>query len=301
MPPGTAVVVDNRPVGTVQGTGSFQVQPGKHSVLLTSNGYAPRRVDIDAQPGGTVVLSPPAVSLVRTEPVPPPVDPLVAVRQRWEQLQSSRDIGALEEFRRSNPGQYGDNAARRIEQLEWENARAAKNAASMRAFLTKHPSSQYADEARQTLQQLEWAAVDRNDLAALKAYVSRVPNGPFTQQAMAEIKRLEAGERSAVDRRAVLEALNRLEASYSNKDYKQLTDIWPSAPRSLRDTFKDAQSISVNLTPVGAAEVSGDIAVVVCQRSVQTNFPGKKLPAVNDRVTIRLQRSASGWQVTAIQ
>jgi predicted Zn-dependent protease len=301
VPPGTSVAVDNRTVGTIQGTGSFQIQPGKHSVQLTSNGFQPKRVDIDAQPGATVTLGPPAVSMVRTEPVPPPVDAVAVARQRWEQLQSSRDIGALEEFRRSNPGQFGDNAARRIEQLEWDNARAAKNVAPVRAFLAKYPSSQYTDEAKQMLQQLEWGAVDRNDLSALKAYVQRVPNGPFTQQAIAEIKRLEAAGRSAADLNSVTETLNRVSAAYAAKDFNKLAEVWPNAPRELRNMFKDVRSISFVLTPVPPISLSGDNGSVVCRRTVTTVFPDKKSSTENDQVTVRLQRSGNGWQVMAIQ
>jgi eukaryotic-like serine/threonine-protein kinase len=268
------------------------LERGEYTVGVEKQGFTPAATQIARiEPDKTQELSFRLVPAPKmTVPTPPPETvskppeaqkelpsaPVITAAKRWEQLQSSRDIAVLEEFRRSNPGQYGDNAARRIEQLEWEHTRGANNVSAVRAFLEKYPSGANAKEARHILQQ-------------------------FEEQAAQETAKLELAKRQAADQRSIAETLRRLEDAYASRNAGTVEAVWPGAPRALRNLFKDAKAIEMSLRPVGAPVISGDVATVVCQRSVTTTFSNDRRtePAV-ERITIRLQRSRSGWTIVSI-
>jgi hypothetical protein len=77
--------------------------------------------------------------------------------------------------------------------------------------------------------------------------------------------------------------------------------VWPAAPKTIGEAFRQGASVELQLRPASAPTITGDSAVVLCQRSVVTSFPNKKLDPVVDRVTVRLRRSGSGWAIDSIQ
>ena len=71
-------------------------------------------------------------------------DPRVRQLEEWERVRSSRDIHILTEYQSQNPaGPFAEEAARRIESLEWESTKAANTPEAYRAFAERHPNRHF--------------------------------------------------------------------------------------------------------------------------------------------------------------
>jgi hypothetical protein len=316
--PGARVQIDGRPAGVVQPDGTLRtvVTPGPHTIELARDGYSPRTTRLEFGPGATVGLGRGDVELTENRPPPsppPPVtpvkpappDPRVVEAEEWARLSNTRNIEQLEEFRRKYPnGANSEQAARRIEQLDWENIQGRTDAAAYEGYLRKYPNGPNADLARRRIEEIEWAGVNRQDAAAIRAFLQRHPNSPLSGQANAALASLQQADRLAADRRAVTQALARMEQAYGSRNVQSLTAVWPSIPgatlQTLRETFRIARAIELQLRPIRDPEISGDTAVVQCQRLLRQTFEGRQPLTNQGNVTIRLRRSGDSWLIQDI-
>jgi hypothetical protein len=272
---------------------SVAVPPGSHEVAILKPGYVPKRIRLKFENGKTTALRggeallavipappeppklapPPIATPVRVpaeppSPKPAPPDPRQVEAAEWARVQDSRDIPALEDFRRRYPaGANSEHAARRIEQLGWE-------------------------------------SVNRTDMGALRAYVQRFPNSSDIPQAQAEIARLEQARRAAADAQAIARALKSYEAAFARRELNDLRAIWPTMPKNIADTYRSAfravQSITVQMQPTGEPAVSGSTATVICRRSIH-QVADRKPYDKTDRVRVVLSRDGDGWVIQSIE
>jgi hypothetical protein len=100
----------------------------------------------------------------------------------------------------------------------------------------------------------------------------------------------------------ILDTLRHLEQAYSNKDVSAVCGIWPNCPRkTFEQVFKSAQSALLALNPIQSPNVSGDSAVVVCNRRTVTVYPGAQ-PSVGEQVvTIQLRKENNNWRIDSIK
>jgi hypothetical protein len=220
--------------------------------------------------------------------------------REWARIQDGRDLAAFEQFLRlPASGPYAAAAQQRIEQLEWEGVRGRRDIGALHAFIDKYPSGPHRDDAARLMEQLEWGRVNRNDLEALLAFQKRYPN---SQQAAAAIERLRVAQRQSADAQAIVEALNRFARAYETKNVAELTRVWPGIPRgtlrTIRTVFSQARSISMQLRPVGPAQLSNDTAIVRCERSSVTVYDQPR--QVTEIITVRLRHGADGWVIEGI-
>jgi serine/threonine-protein kinase len=127
---GTNVKLDGNLLGVIRGNNTFQVPAGDHTVELAKDRYVSKQVRLTVAPGAKVELGRPQVLLTEipaAAPLPappvespkvPPVTLTPADARDWEQLKDSRDVAALEGFRRKYPNSsFSEQAARRLDDI----------------------------------------------------------------------------------------------------------------------------------------------------------------------------------------
>ena len=92
-------------------------------------------------------------------------------------------------------GPRAREARDRLEEAEWDSARAAHTIFAYRRFLKEFEDSRHTLEARQLLEGLRWAAADRDGSeTALSAYLSDEPRGAHAQEAWARLSSLRLAQ-----------------------------------------------------------------------------------------------------------
>ncbi|MFB3922550.1 MAG: protein kinase [Terriglobia bacterium] len=273
---GANVLVDGQAIGIVQPGGEFtaNVSPGDHWVELTKDHFRPARVQRNFGAGKTVTIGkeiselallPPTVA-PPPKPVAPAVDPQA---EEWKRISASTDPRVFEDFQRKYPsGQFAEQAAKKAEQLEWNSVQTSRDPAVLKAFVAKHPG------------------------------------GPFSQAAERQIEALQNSARSSEDRRRVLDALRRYSTAVERGDLNEVLAVWPGLQRkqqnTLKDSFKRFRSIKMEFRPLGEPLINGEMAKVMCQRTVaSTDDQGSHTSSEN--VTVSLQQAAQGWVILSIE
>lgn len=291
--PGTRITIDGKNAGTVDGSGKFYsagVAPGMHSVQLEKDGFEPRKLEAFVQSGeirnlntaDTQLAKAPSPPTVTSGAEPSPAVPTVDPAQRdWDRVRNSSDLKALESYVTKYPDSpFTAEANHKIEQLDWDRVKDTNDPAQLQAFLNRHPSSQFAAVARTSIDTLNNARVD-------------------AERARADDERLRS------ERRAIVDVLNEYSAAFRNKNVERITALYPNLDKQqvkkLREVFKAAQSVQMDLRPTGEPQINGDFASVVCQRSIQYTFPEGPQKPPNDMVTIQLKKGGNSWVMQAIQ
>jgi serine/threonine-protein kinase len=105
----------------------------------------------------------------------------------------------------------------------------------------------------------------------------------------------------AADQTGVLVALGRYSDAYEHKSTDELEAVWPSLlkqdRKKISDSFKSAVAIQMKLRPTGEPSVSGDSAVVTCDRDLIYTFQGGVQKTFSGQVTIRLQKKSGTWLI----
>jgi eukaryotic-like serine/threonine-protein kinase len=143
--------------------------------------------------------------------------------------------------------------------------------------------------------QQDWQRV-HND-KDLEAFVARHPDSPMANVARERLRQSQ----SSSDRSGVLSALGRYSDAYQHKSTDELEAVWPSLlkqdRKKISDSFKSAVAIQMKLRPVGEPSVSGDSAVVTCERDLIYTFQGGVQKTFSGQVTIRLQKKSGTWLI----
>jgi len=99
----------------------------------------------------------------------------------------------------------------------------------------------------------------------------------------------------------VLSALGRYSDAYQHRNTDELEAVWPSLikqdRKKISDSFKNAVAIQMKLRPTGDPSVSGDSAVVTCERDLIYTFAGGIQKTFSGEVTIRLRKKAGVWLI----
>jgi hypothetical protein len=322
--PGVRVQVDSRNVGVTGTDGAMRasIAPGAHNIDLQKEGFMPRRFTREFQPGSHIDLGRADVELaevVRPLPTPPsapapaktapaaaPAPDLRALEaEDWERVRNSRSVDQITEFLRKYPnGANSEQAARRIEQLDWEAAQNARDSAAFEAFLRKYPNSANASQARQRIEELDWASVNHQDPNAIRTFLQRHSTGPLATQANAELNALQQNADLSSDRRAIGQALAQYASAYNRRNLQELETVWPSLSgttlEAIRQAFRNARAISLELSPVRDPEISGDNATVQVQRMLKQTFDRQPL-GNRDTVTITLKKAGQSWVILDVK
>jgi hypothetical protein len=305
---GAQVKIDGNAAGEVAANGGLRVEvaAGEHVVELAKDGYTPARVTAQFSPGKTTRLDQAQLAMAAVVKAPPPPDPKQIDAQDWDRVRNSNNVDNLEEYVRKHPdGVHLDEARAAVARL--------------------HQEAQ-ASAARQA-EQSAWDATDKNNKAALQAFLSRYGNGAHAQDAhglVSGIEKREADELAAAQRAKDLRAREQDQAkqaaaeqqaigrvltayadAYNQMDLRALQGIWSSMPKAVadgtRNQFRDARSVTYQMTPTGQATISGNSATITCTRVLRlVTKGGDRLPPVNERVRVTLTRSASGWGISSI-
>ena len=296
-PTDAQIMVDGSPVGAVGPRGSFsgKIAPGEHVIELTKNGFSPRQIRKQFNPGETVTLNHQEIKMAEVQPAPRPVEarpseptstigkveskPLepsapavpspTGPAQEWERIASSRDVAILDNFRRKYPDTpFARQATQKIEQLEWEGAKSAGDASAYQTFLRKYPSGSYSEMAKTALANLD------------------------TQRIVAS------------ERQAVRDVLRRYSEAYDRKNAAEVAALYPALNakdlKKIRDSFKAAQSVHMTLQPIGDLQITGDRVTVPCARSLQFTFKDSAPSPIADNVTVQLSKRGGLWIIESV-
>ena len=317
--PQTEFLLDGRVLGTSRGNARFPVTPGDHVLGLSKDGYVPKEIRFRVEPGGAFniaksdLLLKEAPAPVKLQPQPPtiaeapkPAEPPKTDDSRppdvrdWEQVQASRDINRLEQFRKTYPrSPLSELATRRIEAVEWEDVRNSKDPKILQDFLARHPKTEHLDEARKRMEQFEWASVPHDNVESLRAFIRRFPAGDNAAEARSLLSKLDEAQEVA----AIRHALERYASAMSAKDVDEVTRIWKNAPtRVLTDQFKILREISVQMRPL-SWKIEGDRATVQCLRTSTAHLAAKPRPEPprSDQATVTLRRQGAAWVIENLQ
>jgi serine/threonine protein kinase len=108
------------------------------------------------------------------------------------------------------------------------------------------------------------------------------------------------------DSEAVRSTLHSYEDAYASMDIGELQKVWPSLSKDqikkLKEGFRGAQAVKVNLKDCSAPTLGGDSAQVNCSQSMVYTRDGKRQPPQSNSVAILLKKAANGsWLVDKVQ
>jgi hypothetical protein len=293
--PGASVKIDGKAAGVVAANGSFSasVAAGDRQIELTREGFAPVSVRRSFRPGGSTNLGKAEIHMAAI--------PVAGAAARA----SNPPL--------AEPPPTPDPAA--IEAAEWQRIARNPNSAEVAGFLQKFPSGSNAREAQRVLEQLDWNGANKASKPALQAFLAKHPSGAFAQQALAELGRIDRelaaqqqhqqeAERLRQEREEVRMVLRAYAEAFTRKDAKQVADHWPSMPakdlRDIRASFRDFQSIKLELRPLGEPEIKGTSARVQCQRLTDAVDRFGSHPT-EGTVTILFEKRNGRWVIDSIR
>jgi hypothetical protein len=289
---GAQVKVGGRVLGTVGGDGSFttNVTPGDATIELSKDQFQPRSIARRFEPGKTVTVDRNESTLTAI----PKVDPNAAVAQEWERVKNSRDVAQLEDFlKRNRNTPFAKNAEERLGGLRWD-AVDKKSIASLRDFAGKNPTSPYAKSAEEMAMRLQLDAAAR----------TAKENEQREQKALADRKLADdraKADRMKTERAAILQTLARFTGAISQKNLKEMSEVYPSVPvKNWRDSFAMG-SVTLTLKPLADPEISENGASVACERSQVIDLKGKAQSFPSQRVRVNLARKGDSWIIQSIQ
>jgi hypothetical protein len=165
------------------------------------------------------------------------------------------------------------------------------------------------------LERLEWNATNKTSRDALQSFLAKHPSGGFAQQAAAELARIDRdaaarlqaqqeADRLRKERDDVRAVLRSYGEAYASKDANRIAALWPSMPqkdsRDIRQSFRDFQTIKMELRPLAEPEISGNRARVQCRRLTDA-VDRKGSHPTEGTVSVLLEKRNSGWVIDSIQ
>jgi hypothetical protein len=179
----------------------------------------------------------------------------------------------------------------------------------LQAFQKRYPAGKFAAQARRLEEQLEWNSIQESEnTQTLRTFLSRYPESELATKASARLRELDA---RAAARQEIRQLLQRYAQAYRRKNIREIAALWPGLPpeasRDIANAFAGSETIEFDLTPLAEPVLSGSsasgvtAATVTCLRRVRTVMRGgERLPAVENRVSIRLQRDESKWTLVSV-
>jgi len=302
--PGARILIDGAEIGMVQPDGSFSadVRPGSHSLTLAKDGYLSRQVAQDFSMGKQVVLD---------GQLRPDVE-----LQNWLALANNHEASAYDAFLRAYPnGRFADQARTRAEELEWNSLRTTRDLVALDRFLNKYPQGHYESAARGLASRLQQEEIDwrtaqsGRDIGALQGFLRTYPQSPYVDEARAEVRKLQQNLQTSKspsnEEEAVRSTLLRFAHAFDTKDVDELSAVWPGLRKQelnkIKTSFRDADSIRMDLKPAGEPRIDGQHASVTCLRSLQYIFKGGIRKSEESTVTIQLGKQPGLWIIESVQ
>jgi eukaryotic-like serine/threonine-protein kinase len=262
--PNAAIALDGKGIGSLDGSGKYsaEISPGNHTVEITKLGFQPKRLTKSFAAGSTERLSGNLNPLLIADSGhgAPPLPPQVPAIPPPAPPKMEQPKVEVKPPV-VNPPAPPPQPAVPADQLDWQKVRSTQD---LEAFLSRYPNSPLADLARERIRQ----------------------------------------QQNSSDRNGVLAVLERYAQAYQHKNTDELVAIWPTLGKPERkkiaDSFKMAESIQMTLRPVGDPALSGDSAVVTCDRVETFTFQGGVKKDFSGQVTIKLRKQSGTWVIEGI-
>ncbi len=266
---------------------------------------------------------------VRKHPTGPQAD---AANQKIEQLVWSavdkQNTAAVRAFLTKYPrGPYTDQALQLLDRLEqseklkgeetdWS-ATDRSNQKSLEDFLAKHPTGSHSASAQQSLNDLRqkeaaaqleeadtkaWNAVNQTDRQSLEDYIRKFPAGKHYKQA--ERALANPAQRAPVnsDAPAILNVLQRLANSWTQKDLEGILATQPGLNRrATKEQLQSVGSMRMSIRSLTAPQVDGDHATILCDREVDQTFSDGTHKVSSSKVTFSLVKSNGIWTIERVR
>jgi len=299
--PNAQVFADGHYLGLTASDGSFthELDPGKHQVLLSLDGRKSSVVSSSFTAGNTGNLD---GKEFKFPDVPPPVHSvMVAVRNlpagafvtvdghdrhqadnsgvaKFEvpagshTLELSRDNFKPRTLSQSFTGQTtldgSMEAAPNPEDAEWASLSSSNDMAALQGFLNKYSGGKYAQPAGSRLEKL---VADNQNESELENFAKKFPNTPAGGLAEKKVERfrLDADQKRTEeqDRRDIQSLMNNYKAAYEHRDFNALVALYPLAQKANQTKFKNANSVTMELS-TDQPDIKGEQATVKVRQKV---------------------------------
>jgi len=271
-PAATIVKIDGKLVGQINPDGGLihDLEPGTHNFELLRQGYQPLHLRQKVAANHVASIGPKQL-LFQPTPVTAKSSPQ---GQQPPVVIAKTEPTTVPAVRTPPPAPLPDPAA-----SEWTKIASTHDANVLSDFIRKYPNTAQAVEASRRLDQI-------------RAEASRFA----AEKATAEV---------AAARSSIQQTLSRYAQAYHDRDASAISSVWPGLNKQdlkkIQDSFKAAKSIQMSLRPVSDPEISGDVAQVVCSRSLQYTFPQGEQKPVQDKVSVQLRKQNGLWVIEKVQ
>jgi hypothetical protein len=266
--PGAAVTIDGIRAGWTGKNGAVasRLAPGRHVISVAKNGFDTVTERIDVRAG--------VENLIR-----------VTMRPQTAAEAAASNIPLTAVRPPDAPVNAGQESA------------PAKGAASA-------PAPNGAVSTRNPSARVDSAPSDRPPLPNISQNLPTLGVSPPVQPPSSYPQPPAISDNNAADIQAVWNVVARFAASFSEKNFADVENLWPDMPnsRSYRDLFRDREySVRFTLEPVSAPRVEGDRAQITARRTVETLY--RKKPSVSGPVSvvISLRKIGGRWIILSMQ
>jgi ketosteroid isomerase-like protein len=291
--------VDGKPIGQVQQDQRLTVDvgTGQHTIDLTKQGYTPKRITRNFEPGQTVGIEGGDALLS------PDQNAIEETRRREEQTAwdavNKGDRASLQQFLDSHAnGRFANDARAQIARLDQAKLEQQRREEEQRKAAEQKKATQ-ADEQKK-------AQAEEQRRAVLAAQQREIRDAQIKaaeqEQQRKKLEAAQAQQRAKAETQAVLDALKKYAAAYNNRDAEAVRAIYPGVEfKKVQAFFKASHEIRATLVNE-EPKISGDTATVRSQLSILfADERGKKHPQPDTTVTFVLRNIGGSWQIQSVQ
>jgi len=159
-------------------------------------------------------------------------------------------------------------AAPNPEDAEWASLSSSNDMAALQGFLNKYSGGKYAQPAGSRLEKL---VADNQNESELENFAKKFPNTPAGGLAEKKVERfrLDADQKRTEeqDRRDIQSLMNNYKAAYEHRDFNALVALYPLAQKANQTKFKNANSVTMELS-TDQPDIKGEQATVKVRQKV---------------------------------
>jgi len=186
------------------------------------------------------------------------------------------------------------------ERQDWERMTANGSLAdpdALQGFVNRYPTGSYAKRAQSTLDNL---IANSESVPDLTSFYSRFPATVAGEAARRRAEKLQ----DLTDRGKIVALLGTLETGYSNKDTRQICEIWIGCPRrALENEFRASILVDIKfqITKDLVQLPGGGEASVECRRVSSLTNRESQHTTHSDNVRIKFRKQSGDWRIDSLE
>ena len=187
-----------------------------------------------------------------------------------------------------------------LEKQDWEKLTSSGSLSDLNAlqgFLNRYPTGTYAKRVQSTLDNL---ISNSESVPDLTSFYRRFPGTVAGEAARRRAEKLQ----DLTDRGKIVALLGTLEIGYSNKDSRQICEIWIGCPRrALEDEFRNFVLVDIKfqITRDLVQLWGGGEASAECRRVSNLTNRGSQHTTHSDNVRIKFRKQSGDWRIDSLE